>query len=166
MSQKTNNTNEMELRIHSPMQIRQKFYLYILRYTTTDEKFKIKAYINNDIKYTFQRMDPVDERSTNSPYIYRADLDLIIDNQGRLFCPLQEGLLPIEYYQLRLSRKIFNTDTTFRDYNDEKSRSIDKPYSTTHYFIFDVDFTKNLVDSPPGKNLFLQKYIKKSNFFS
>jgi len=153
MSQKSNGTNEIETRIITSMPMHQKIYLYILRNTTIDDKFKIKAYFNNDIKYTFSRNALVDENSTNNPYIYCAELDLIINNQGHLFYNHPNGLLPIQNYRLRLSRKILNTDTTFRDYNDEKDRYIDNPYSTAHYFIFDVDFAKNLVDSPPGKNL-------------
>jgi hypothetical protein len=137
----------------------------VLRNTTTEEKFKIKAYFNNDIKYTFIRMDSVDEKATTTPYIYRAELDFIIDNQSRLFYNHPNGLLPIQYYRLRLSRKLFNMDSTYRDYNDEKDRYINNSHSTTHYFLFDVDFAKNLVDSPPGKNLFLKKSKKKENLF-
>jgi len=154
MSQKTSGGKEISVRHTSSMPMHQKIYLYILRNTTIDDKFKIKAYFSNDIKYTFIRNGLIDENATNSPYIYRAELDLVIDNQGRLFYNHQNGLLPMQHYRLRLSRKIFNTDTTFRDYNDDKDRYINNPHSIAHYFIFDVDFAKNLVDSAPGKNLF------------
>jgi len=153
MSQKTSGGKEISVRHTSSMPMHQKIYLYVLRNTTIDEKFKIKAYFENDIKYTFTRMEPIDEKSTNSPYIYRAELDLNINNQGRLYFNHENGPLLIEYYRLRLSRKIFKTDTTFRDYNDDTERRINNPHSTVHYFLFDVDFTRNLVDSPPGKNL-------------
>ena len=140
---------------NQPTLTQRKIYFYILRNTTIDEKFKIKAYINNDIKYTFTRVQTFDEKpSTTSPYIYFIEMDLIYDKQGHLFIRLPDGLLPIRNYRLCLSRKIPQTDKTFRDYNDDKDRYITNFDSTKHYFLFDVNFAKNFVDSPPGKNLF------------
>lgn len=153
MAEQPPDTNQIEVRTIGPMVNHQKIYLYVLRNTSIEEKFKIKAYFNNDIKYTFNRIETVEEKSTHNPYIYRAELDLIIDNQNRLYFNHYNGLLPISYYRLRLSRKIFNTETTFRDYNDDKDRYINSPFTAGHYFIFDVDFIKNLVDSPPGYNV-------------
>jgi hypothetical protein len=159
MSIQTHGSNENDPPISPSMLTRQKIYLYVLRHTTIEEKFKIRAYFNNDIKFTFTRIETVDDKAPNSPYIYRAEVDVVLDNQRHLLCNTQIGLLPIQYYRIRLSRKIFNTDTTYRDYNDEKDRYIDTPYSISHYFIFDVDFARNLVDSPPGKNR-----LRKRNF--
>lgn len=150
MSEKPPDTNDVETRINIPVTKNQKIYLYILRYTSNEDKFKIKAYFNNDFKYTFNRLEAIDEKATRSPYIYRADVDLILDNQNRLCFNGNNILIPVQYYRLRLSRKIFNTDTTFRDYNDEKDRYMNS-YTTSHYFLFDVDFMRNIVDGPPGK---------------
>ena len=150
-------------------QLARKIYFYILRNTTIDEKFKIKVYINDDIKYTFTRIETFDEQpSTTRSYIYSVGLDLINDKQGHLFISLPEGLLPIRNYQLRLSRKFLQLDTTFRDYDDDKDRYITNFDSTTHYFLFDVNFAKNFVDSPPGRNLFdiKIKYIDTLSFSS
>ena len=150
MSLQSNGASESD----SPIQTRQRIYLYVLRHTTTDEKFKIKAYFENDVKFTFTRLEPVDEKASSSPYIYRAELDLAIDSQRRLVFMDQQGSLPIRYYRLRLSRKIFSMDTTYRDYNDEKERVIDNPCAVSYYFLFDVDFARNRLDSPPGKHEF------------
>ncbi|UJR36511.1 hypothetical protein I4U23_029232 [Adineta vaga] len=131
----------------------QKVHLYILRNTTIDEKFKIKAYLNNDIKYTFHRIESFNGQEAVCPYIYRADIDLILDTQDRVYVKLENGRLPITYYRLRLSRKIPHSDTTYRDYIDEKDRVFDNPRSTVHYFLFDVHFAKNIVDAAPGHNV-------------
>jgi hypothetical protein len=165
MSQQINGSNENEPPISPSIPTHQKIYLYVLRHTTIEEKFKIKAYFNNDIKFTFTRLESVDDKAANSPYIYRAELDLAIDSQRRLFYSDSLGLLPIRHYRLRLSRKIFNTDTTYRDYNDEKDRYIDNPYLISYYFIFDVDFARNVLDSPPGKNRLGRFLIHKMFFF-
>jgi hypothetical protein len=152
--------NDIELQPSSPTRIHRKIYLYILRNTTVEEKFKIRINFHNDIRYNFNRIDTFDEKMATSPYIYRVDLDLFIDNQNRLFINYQNTLVPIKDYRLYLSRKIFKSDSTFRDYHDDKDRYIDNPHSITHYFLFDVNFSKNLVDSPPGKNLFCKIKIK------
>jgi hypothetical protein len=153
MANANNSADDVDLQMNPQLSsIQRKIYLYILRNTTAEEKFKIKAYFNNDIKCTFNRVEPFDERVPISPYIYRTELDLIIDKQDRLFINLQNDLIPIQTYRLRLSRKILQTDKTFRDYNDDKDRYIEDPRSTVHYFLFDVNFARNLVDSPPGKN--------------
>ena len=167
MSNTTNNVNDIDLQVISPLPMQRKINLYVLRNTTADDKFKIKAYFNNDIKCTFNRIETFDEKVPISPYIYRAELDLIIDKHDRLFVILQNGSVPIQNYRLRLSRKIPQTDTTFRDYSDDKDRCIENPRSTVHYFIFDVNFARNLVDGPPGKNLFKRKTLNilKINLF-
>ncbi|CAF3395094.1 unnamed protein product [Rotaria sp. Silwood1] len=153
MSKETNSGNDINQQIINPKLTSQTIYFYILRNTTVDEKFKIKAYFNNDIKYTFNRAEIFDEKKNNSPYIYCFELDLIIDEQDHLYIHYQNDLLPIENYRLRLSRKIPQIDRTFRDYNDDTFRSIDSPRSTKHYFLFNVNFAKNFVDSPPGENV-------------
>jgi hypothetical protein len=145
--------NGVELQTISPMPVYRKIYLYTLRNTTADEKFKIKAYFNNDIKYTFNRAEAFDEKVPISPYIYRAELDLICDHQNQLCINHQNVLVPIQNYRLRLSRKIPQTDRTFRDYNDDKDRCIDNPHPIAHFFLFDVNFARNFVDGPPGKTL-------------
>jgi hypothetical protein len=157
MSNATPTTNGIDLQLISPKPIQQKIYLYVLRNTTAEEKFKIKAYLNNDIKYNFERLEAFDEKLAINPYIYRAEVDLIIDPQDRLCVSLPYGLLQILNYRLRLSRKILQSDKTFRDYNDDKDRLIENPRSIAHYFLFDVNFARNLVDGPPGKNLFKRK---------
>ncbi len=144
---------------------RQKIYLYVLRHTTAEEKFKIKAYFDNDVKVTFTRLESVDDKATSCPYIYRAELDLVIDSQRRLFYNDPIGLLPIQHYRLRLSRKLFSSDSTYRDYNDEKDRNIDNPYLHSYYFIFDVDFARNFVDSPPGTILLPSILFSLTNIF-
>ncbi|CAF4430977.1 unnamed protein product [Rotaria sp. Silwood2] len=153
MSKENDITNDLDQQMINPKQTSRTIYFYILRNTTVDEKFKIKAYFNNDIKYTFNRAEVFDEKKNNSPYIYCLELNLIIDDQDRLYINYQNGLVPIEHYRLRLSRKIPQTDRTFRDYNDDTFRYIDNARFTKHYFLFDVNFAKNFVDGPPGENV-------------
>ncbi|CAF3343766.1 unnamed protein product [Rotaria socialis] len=145
-----NNANENNI---IPKQTNRKIYFYILRNTTPDEKFKVKAYFNNDVKHTFHRAPGFDEQKQNSPYIYLLELDVIIDDQERLYIVDQNEQLQVQSFRLRLSRKIPQTDKTFRDYNDDKDRFIDNPRHNKHYFLFDVNFAKNLLDSPPGENV-------------
>lgn len=164
MSTDENVTNYTDQLINPPKRIKEKVYFYILRYTTSDEKFKIKAYINDDIKYTFQRApDLLEEFKSHNPYFYILELDLIIDGSNRFYINQENKLVPFSYYRLRLSRKIPQTDRTFRDYNDDKDRFINDPQGTKHYFLFDVNFAKNFVDSPPGKN-YISKCKTKLNF--
>ncbi|CAF2385070.1 unnamed protein product [Rotaria sp. Silwood2] len=153
MSKENDITDDLDQQMINPKQTSRTIYFYILRNTTVDEKFKIKAYFNNDIKYTFNRAEVFDEKKNNSPYIYCLELNLIIDDQDRLYINYQNGLVPIEHYRLRLSRKIPQTDRTFRDYNDDTFRYIDNARFTKHYFLFDVNFAKNFVDGPPGENV-------------
>lgn len=131
--------------------IARKVYLYILRSTGSDDKFKIKAYFNNDVKRTFTRIEGFDEQKPHSPYIYRVELDFTIDDQNRLFIKDNGEELMVKDYRLQLSRKIIMSDKTYRDYNDEKDRYIEDPRHIEHYFLFDVNFSKNLLDSPPGE---------------
>ncbi|CAF1080280.1 unnamed protein product [Adineta steineri] len=133
--------------------------IYLLRCTTAEEKYKIKCYVNNDVKFNFNRDKAFDEKGSMSPYIYKAEVDLIINKQDHLFLKLQNGSLPIQNYRLRLSRRIPQTEKTYRDYNDDKERYFDNPRSTQHYFLFDVNFARNFADGPPGTNLFINKKI-------
>jgi hypothetical protein len=153
MSKEINGINDVELQPVAPAPVHRKIHLYILRNTTADEKFKIKAYINNDVKYTFNRSEAFDEKVSISPYIYSTEIDLITNNQGHLCVNYQNNLLPIHFYRLCLSRKIPQTDRTFRDYNDEKDRYVGNPSPVAHFFLFDVNFARNFVDGPPGKTL-------------
>jgi hypothetical protein len=154
MSEENNDVKSVELPIIFPKVLHRTIYLYVLRNTSIDEKFKIKASFNNDIRCTFNRIEAFDEKKDISPYIYRLELNVTIDNDNRLYVNHQNAPVEIESYRLRLARKIPQTDRTFSDYKDEKDRYIDDPRSTTHYFLFDVNFSKNLVGSPTGKNLF------------
>ena len=155
MSDETNGDTHSQVTTLMPME--RKVYLYVLRSTTAEEKFKIKAYFSSDIKYTFNRDEAYDDKAVISPYVYRTELDLNIDNQDRLSVRLSNGSFPIQTYRLRLSRKILQTDKTFRDYNDDKDRYLDNPRSIVHHFLFDVNFARNLVDGPPGKCLFINR---------
>ncbi|CAF1549778.1 unnamed protein product, partial [Adineta ricciae] len=128
-------------------------HLYILRSTTIDETFKIRAFLNNEYKYTFRRIESFNEQERTGPYIYRADVDLYLDTQDRPHIKLENGQVPIFSYRIRLSRKIPHSDTTFRDYNDDKERTFENLRTTVHYFLFDVHFTKNIVDAAPGSNV-------------
>ena len=133
------------------MLTRQKIYLYVQRYATVEENFKIRAYFENEIKFTFHRLEIIDPASKMSPFIYRAELDLGMDQNHRLYFNDSHGLIRIGNYRLRLSRKFAGLDSTFRDYNEAKTRSI---ALCGHYFIFDVEFADRLVvDSPPGYNV-------------
>ena len=139
----------------SSVPTRQKIYLYILRYASIEENFKIKAYFENDIKFTFNRLDIIDPKSKTSPTIYCAELDLAVDQDGTLYFHHPHGAYPIQNYRLRLSRKLASMETTFRDYNDARERTIDNPFRINHYFLFDVEFAdRMLVDSPPGTDLY------------
>ncbi|CAF0809248.1 unnamed protein product [Rotaria sordida] len=153
MSKENNGVNNVDQQIINGKKTSRTIYFYILRNTTIDERFKIKAYFNNDIKCTFNRAEVFDEKKNNSPYIYCLELNITIDDQDCLFINHQNTLLPIENYRLCLSRKIPQTDRTFRDYNDDTIRYIKNPRSTKHYFLFDVNFVKNFVDGPPGENV-------------
>ncbi|CAF4423902.1 unnamed protein product, partial [Adineta steineri] len=107
----------VDLQVNSSNLIEQKMNIYILRCTTAEEKYKIKCYLNNDVKFNFNRDQAFDENESISPYIYKAELDLIINTKDHLLLKAQNGLLPIKNYRLRLSRKLFQTDKTYRDYN-------------------------------------------------
>lgn len=136
------------------MLTKQKIYLYVQRYGSNEENFKIRALFDNEIKFTFHRLEIIDPRSKTSPFIYRAELDINIDEKHRVFVNDSHGLLPVRHYRLRLSRKLPGMDSTFRDYNDSKDRSISNAYQCGHYFVFDVEFADRLVvDSPPGHNV-------------
>ena len=145
----------------------QKIYLYILRYAKADESFKIRAMFQHEIKYTFNRVESIDSQTTdeNRPYIYEAELDLLIDNQHRLYHNHEHGPIAIGPYIICLSRKIPKIDKTWRDHEDMTPRRINNPFSIGHFFFFDVSFQSDLVGSAPGKNSFEELSQKKQLIF-
>ena len=135
--------------------VRRKIYVYVLRNSPPDARLKIKASFDHEIRYTFNQVEAFDDRGTSNPSIYILELPIEIDQEKRLIVNDNLGRWPVSTYRLRISRKIPRTDTSFVEYKDEQNREFLDPQSTTHYFIFDANFGKNMLSSPPGSFLLL-----------
>ena len=130
--------------------ITRKIYVYVLRNTPADARIKIRASFDKEIRYTFNQVEVFSERDATSPSIYILELPIDIDHQQRLIVGEQHERWFVSTYRLRLSRKIPHMDKSFPDYKDDQDRELFNPRSTTHYFLFDVNFGKNVMNSPPG----------------
>jgi len=126
--------------------------LFLLRNGKSDDNFKIRAFFDQQIKCPFNSTESIDlhTEKEHQTFIYLAELKLAIDREKKLYHQTDHGLEPLGPYNLCLSRKLPRLDTTYRDYVDEQLRFIANPFLNEYYFLFDVDFQKKTVDSPPG----------------
>jgi hypothetical protein len=132
----------------------RKIYVYVLRNTPADARIKIKASFDREIRYTFNQVEVFNERDPMSPSIYILELPIDIDHEQRLLVGEANERWFVSTYRLRLSRKIPHLDKSFPDFKDDQDRDFPDPQSTTHYFLFDVNFAKNVMNSsPPGNSI-------------
>lgn len=146
-------TDEQSALLSSQVQ-RKKVFVYLLRNSKIDDNFKLRADFDGDIHLNFNICECFNSLENSRPCIHILEFDADIDQHNRLIVSDKFGKWQASTYTLRLGRKLYKIERSYRDYKDEKQRFLFNPNLIQHSFLFDVYFKEHTVDRPPGLSFY------------
>ncbi len=122
----------------------------------TKDDFKLKADFGNKIIITFNEEHQFHSKDNLTAFIYTLHLNGEIDNNKQLCIINKDGFKPIDKYHLILSRprpvtvypKMYHQEKVNQEH--KLAENFENP---DDYFLFDIQFSKEMMLEPPGENL-------------
>jgi hypothetical protein len=120
------------------------------------DDFKLKADFGNEITLTFGEGHRLRSKDNLIPFIYTLDLDGEIDDSKRLRISYKDGFKLIDKYHLIISRPTPVTvypKLHHQEKVNQEHKLVENFENPADYFLFDIQFSKEMMLEPPGENL-------------